>query len=141
MVSFPSPAIVVVDDAPDVRAILCHLLRHLAVGYDVIAVPDGPTALTQITQRPIALVITDQRLAGMDGVTLTGAIKAAAPQCQVVLLSGCLTRDLERRGRAAGADASLSKPFAYDEFAAVVEAMLTHEAVAPAAMALQVGRL
>jgi two-component system chemotaxis response regulator CheY len=98
----------------------------LAEGYDVLPVADGATALAQIVRRPIVLVITDQRMPGTDGVTLTGAIKAARPRCPIVLLSGNLTPELEQRARAAGAAFALPKPFSFAQIATMVQAVLPH---------------
>jgi YesN/AraC family two-component response regulator len=125
----PRPTIVLVDDEPAVLGTLYRLVRDLAPGYDVIAVPDGGTALAQAAQRPIALLITDYQMPRMDGVALITTLKATAPPCPTVLISGYLTPEVMRHGRAAGVDFYLAKPFRRDEFVTLIR-MVLEEAVA-----------
>ena len=78
------PTIILVDDEPAMLAILHRVMHDLASDYDVLPVPDGATALVQLAQRSVALVITDYQMPDMDGVALTTAIKASAPRCSSV---------------------------------------------------------
>jgi two-component system, response regulator, stage 0 sporulation protein F len=119
-----SATILLVDDEPAVLAILRRVLHDLAGDYDLITAPDGATALDLIAQRPIALVITDYQMPDMDGVALTEAIKVAAPQCSVVLMTGYPTPETQHRARMAEADFYLSKPFRLDQLTAIVQATL-----------------
>jgi DNA-binding response OmpR family regulator len=64
---------------------------------------------------------------GMDGVTLTAAMKAAAPQCLVMLMTGYLTPEIERRALAAGADFFVPKPFQLKQIESLVQAALAQE--------------
>jgi CheY-like chemotaxis protein len=116
--------ILLVDDEPVVLALIRRIMHELAGHYDLIAVPDGATALAQLAQRPAALVITDYHMPDMDGVMLTEAIKAAAPQCPVVLISAY--PDAQHRAEAVGADFFLAKPFTFAALAAIVQAALAH---------------
>ena len=117
-------AILLVDDEPAVCALLQRVLLQLARDYDLLPVPDGATALAQLAQRPIALVLTDYRMPDMDGVALTAAIKAAMPQCPVVLMTGYPTPELQHNARLAGADFFLPKPFPLSLLEAMVRAAL-----------------
>jgi CheY-like chemotaxis protein len=128
MTSHPTPAIVLVDDEPTVLTILQRSLQHLADQYDLIPVSDGATALAQVAQRPVALLITDHRMPGMDGVTLIAALKATVPGCPVVLISGYLTPALMQQGLAAGVDFYVPKPFGCSQIAAVAERALGYTA-------------
>jgi CheY-like chemotaxis protein len=116
--------ILLVDDEPVVLTVLHRILRTIVPTYDVITAPDGATALTLFAQRPVALVITDQHMPNMDGVALTVAIKAVAPQCPVILITGSPTPEIHQRGQAAGVDFFLPKPFRVEQFAAIVRAAL-----------------
>jgi DNA-binding NarL/FixJ family response regulator len=77
-----------------------------------------------IAQRPVALVITDQHMPDMDGVALTVAIKAVAPQCPVILITGTSTDEIRLCAEAAGVDYFLPKPFGFDQLAALVRSVL-----------------
>jgi two-component system chemotaxis response regulator CheY len=115
--------ILLVDDEPDMLTLIRRIMHELAGDYyDLVAVPDGATALALLTERPAALVITDYHMPNMDGVRLTEAIKADAPQCLVVVMSADL--DVQRRAKQAGADFFVSKPFRFPELTSIVQAAL-----------------
>jgi DNA-binding NtrC family response regulator len=118
------PAIILVDDETFVLAILERILTELAPGYDLLSIADGATALTLFAERPIVLVLTDLRMPDMDGVALTVAIKAVAPQCPVVLMTGYPSPDIRQRADAAGVDFFLPKPFPFEQFVSTVRAAL-----------------
>lgn len=70
--------IMVVEDDPDLRAILRELLE--SVGYEVITAEDGRAALRQLKQRARKphLILADLRMPGMDGWQLISAAKSCA---------------------------------------------------------------
>jgi CheY-like chemotaxis protein len=74
-----NPAIVLVEDEPDILIILHRLMRDLTGGYDIVTVNGGAEALAQIALRPVPLVITDYNMPGMNGLQLTAAIKETSP--------------------------------------------------------------
>ena len=119
------PAIVLVDDEPDIRVILKRVLRHVADGYDFVAVGSGAAALAVLAARPVPLLITDYNMPGMNGLDLAQAVKAAAPTTTVVLLSAYATPEMARRAQEAGADYSLPKPFPFDQLEAIVREALS----------------
>jgi hypothetical protein len=57
--------ILVVDDEPDVAAVLVDLLR--SEGHEVDAVLDGGAALERIAARRYDLILSDTKMPGMDG--------------------------------------------------------------------------
>ena len=59
------PVILVVDDDPGVRESFRLILED---HYDVVDVPDGPSALEVVRASPMDLVLLDIRLPGMDGI-------------------------------------------------------------------------
>jgi len=123
--AFRIPAIILVEDEPDILIILHRILRDLTGGYDIIPVHDGAHALAQLALRPVPLLITDYNMPEMTGVDLTRAVKAVAPETVVVLITAYGTAALERKGRAAGVDHYLTKPFALDHLEQIVRATLT----------------
>ena len=90
-----NPAILLVDDESAILAILRRLIRELAPNYDLVTVSDGAAALALIAERPVVLVMTDQLMPDMDGVSLAVAIKAVAPQCPVILMTGYATSEIQ----------------------------------------------
>ena len=83
--SVGKPLILLVDDDPDILKLLS--MRLTASGYEVQAVDGGQKALAAMaTSRP-ALVITDLKMDGMDGMALFEAIRNAAPTLPVIILT------------------------------------------------------
>lgn len=74
-----NPAIILVEDEPDILIILHRLMRDLTGGYDIITVNSGADALAQIALRRVPLVITDYNMPGMNGLQLAAAIKETSP--------------------------------------------------------------
>src|SRR3954468_14716894 len=56
------PAILIVEDDPDILTILHRLIRALADNYDIITADNGAAALEQLTLRTVRLVITDYNM-------------------------------------------------------------------------------
>src|SRR5262245_43649617 len=120
----PPPAIVVADDEPDVRIILRRMLASVAAGYELDTVGTGHDALAAVAVRPVPLLITDYNMPGMNGVELTQRVKATAPATTIVLVTAYITVELEQRGKAAGVDYFLAKPFSFDQLVAIVRKAL-----------------
>jgi two-component system, response regulator, stage 0 sporulation protein F len=118
------PAIILVDDETFVLTLLERILVELVSDYELLSVVSGAAALALIAQRPVALVVTDMRMPDMDGGALAAAIKAAAPHCPVILMTGNLTPEIEQRAQAAGVEYFLPKPFGFDQLAAIVRVAL-----------------
>jgi CheY-like chemotaxis protein len=119
-----NPAILLVDDDPVMLTLMRRILPEVAPDYELVAVLDGTTALTLIALQPIALVITDQYMPDMDGIALITAIKALAPQCPVILMTGSDAAEIQQRAQAAGVDFFLAKPFGFEQLVALVRAAL-----------------
>ena len=118
------PAIVLADDQPTVLLILCRILAAVAPGYELVAVGTGEDALTAVAARPVLLLSTDYNMPGMNGVELMRRVKAITPATTIVLLTAYVTVELEQRGKAAGADYFVPKPFSVDQLVAIVRRAL-----------------
>jgi CheY-like chemotaxis protein len=118
------PAILLVDDDPVMRTLIGRIMHEAVSDYELVAVADGAAALALLAERPVALIITDQHMPDMDGVALTVAIKAVAPLCPVILITGSATREVRKRAEAARVDFLLLKPFGFEQLATIVRAML-----------------
>ena len=122
-VSLP-PAIVLVDDEPDVRIILQRVLPTIADGYDLIAVGTGAAALEALDRRLVPLLITDYNMPGMTGLELAEGVKVISPTTVVVLITAYDTPDLARRSRVLAVDYYLPKPFQFEQLEAIVRKAL-----------------
>ncbi len=80
------PRILIVDDD---ELILDALKRQLRSRFDVTTATEGKEAIRLVmSQGPYAVVVSDLRMPGMDGVTLLYLIRQAAPDTVRVLLTG-----------------------------------------------------
>jgi YesN/AraC family two-component response regulator len=105
------PAILVVDDEPDILIILRRLMRDMTSGYDILTASDGVDALSKIEERPVSLVITDYTMPRMDGLQLSTEIKSRSPGTYILMISACGLHDMRKRAQTQHVDYYLAKPF------------------------------
>jgi CheY-like chemotaxis protein len=113
------PAILIVDDDPDMRLYLRGCLRALAdAGCQMIDAADGVEALQRVRAEAVGLVISDVVLPRMDGLGLRQAIRADASRARlpVLLISGQPEATLPSGPH----DAFLAKPFNARELLAAI---------------------
>jgi DNA-binding NarL/FixJ family response regulator len=96
--------ILIVDDHPLTREALSSLLR--AHGFDVAGcASDGAEAVVEAARLRPDLVLLDLSMPGVDGLTALPQLRAAAPECEVVVLTASGTEEnllAAIRGGAAG---------------------------------------
>jgi signal transduction histidine kinase len=111
------------DDNADMRD---YVRRLLASRYDVIAVPDGLTAIAHALDNPPDLILTDVMMPGLDGFGLLGALRKdqRTHTIPVILLSARAGEESSVEGLNAGADDYLAKPFSAKELLARVRTHL-----------------
>lgn len=111
-----SPRVLVADDDPDIRDLVCLAVRR-AGGAVVASVGDGRTALAAARDQQPALAVLDVSMPGATGLEVCAALRsdAATAGVHVLLLSAGASSDDVARGLAAGADAYLAKPFGVAE--------------------------
>jgi len=99
-----SERILIVDDHPLTRDALSSLLA--AGGFDVVGeAADGAAALELAQSLQPDLVLLDLSMPGLDGLSALPRLRAAAPRCEVVVLTASGTEDnllAAIRGGAAG---------------------------------------
>ncbi|HVE84287.1 MAG TPA: response regulator, partial [Myxococcales bacterium] len=101
--------ILVVDDSPLTRELICSLLE--AVGYEVVPAADGQEAFDRVGKEPVDMVVTDLEMPRMDGLELTRRLKGH-PTLRTLPVVIITTRGSEadrRRGMEAGADGYVAK--------------------------------
>jgi CheY-like chemotaxis protein len=103
-------AALVVDDNPDITAMLAAVLRH--AGYTVSAAHSAPDALTLALSRHFDVVVSDIGMPGMTGHELARALRAMPEYRAIpmVAVTGFDMYDDEERSAEAGFSAHLSKP-------------------------------
>ncbi|MEO7909897.1 MAG: response regulator [Roseiflexaceae bacterium] len=119
-----SPAILIVDDDPDILDLLQIFMQDLAPTYDIIAIRDAHSALRHLAHHIVPLLITDYMMPGMNGLLLTTAVKSASPMTHVILATAYGSAALEQRAREQGVDTVLSKTVLFDRLEDVVRSVL-----------------
>jgi signal transduction histidine kinase/CheY-like chemotaxis protein/class 3 adenylate cyclase len=122
------PQILVVDDNPDLRAYVSHVLQH--VGYQIRTAHNGAVAY-EIAQtfRP-DLILTDWMMPEVTGLELIQLIRAHPDlsSTPIVLLTAKVDDETRIEGVEQGADAYLGKPFNDRELLAEVRNLLALKA-------------
>lgn len=128
-----APLILLVDDDAAITTVLGSLLKQ--EGLSVVTAASGAEALALLEKQPVDLVITDQRMPGLDGMGLLRRVAQASPDVPVVVLSAHGTVALAVDAMKAGAADFLTKPFDRDEVLFVVKKALAATQQVPTAMA------
>lgn len=101
--------IVVADKSKIVRRMVeIALAKH---PFELEFAEDGDAALSAIRSKKPALAIVDANLPGLDGYALTTQVKSDGGSTQMILLVGRNSRYDASKGRSAGVDDHLTKPF------------------------------
>jgi len=106
-----SKTVLTVDDSPSIRAMVSFTLK--SAGYQVVEAVDGEDGLAKARTVNANLVLTDQNMPKMDGITLVKNLRAM-PQYKsapILVLTTESGDAMKAQGKAAGASGWLVKPF------------------------------
>lgn len=92
-------------------------------GYTVDRAATGRDGLFLATDGSYEVVVLDRMLPGMDGLSVLQALRAGGVETPVIILSALGSLDERIRGLHAGSDDYLTKPFAFAELHARIEAL------------------
>jgi two-component system chemotaxis response regulator CheY len=104
-------SILAVDDSASMRQMVSFTLK--GAGYNVIEAADGQEALEKARAQQVDLVLTDQNMPRMDGITLVKQLRAmhAFAATPMLILTTESSEEMKAKGKAAGATGWLVKPF------------------------------
>ena len=116
--------ILAVDDSSSLRQMVAFSLK--AAGYQVVEAVDGQDGLEKAKTKSINLVLTDQNMPGMDGLTLIRELRQlpAYRATPILMLTTEAGDDMKAQGRAAGASGWMVKPFDPQKLVDVVRKLL-----------------
>ena len=119
--ALPSVRILIIEDDPGTRAYVAKGLRES--GYAVDEAGDGKEGLFMAMEGEHDAAIVDRMLPGLDGLGLVRPLRAAGKDLPVLILSALAEVDDRVAGLRSGGDDYLTKPFAFAELLARVEAL------------------
>lgn len=117
-------SILAVDDSASMRQMVSFTLK--SAGYNVIEAVDGQDAWEKAGGRSFDLVLTDQNMPRMDGISLTKRLRES-PQFKstpILILTTESSDQMKQAGRAAGATGWLVKPFDPNKLIEVIQKVI-----------------
>lgn len=110
-------------------------------GHVVDVLEDGKEAMIQCLQTEYDVMVVDRMLPGMDGLSMVKSLRASGNKTPVIFLTAVSGVDDRVAGLEAGADDYLTKPFAFSELMARVNALARRPAASVESTHLQVSDL
>ena len=92
-------------------------------GHVVDALADGRQAMIQALQGDYDILVLDRMMPGMDGMAMLKSLRASGDRTPAIFLTAVSGVDDRVEGLEAGADDYLTKPFAFSELMARVNAL------------------
>lgn len=106
--------ILIVDDEKVVAQTLRSALKKLP-NCEIMVTDSGEQALQLFEVRPFHLLITDYKMAGMDGLTLANRIRKLYPQTIIIIVTAYSSDDLLESAARASINRVLDKPLEIEE--------------------------
>ncbi len=131
--------ILIIEDDNETADYLAKGLKE--TGYTVDRAADGREGLFLATSETYDAMIVDRMLPGMDGLAIVQSLRAQGKLTPVLILSALGQVDDRVRGLQAGGDDYLTKPYAFSELLARVQALLRRQKPGAADTTLKVGEL
>jgi two-component system response regulator HydG len=105
--------ILIVDDQRNMRTTTALVLRQ--AGYEVSEAESGEAALSRLLAEPFDVVLTDLKMAPLDGIAVLRGALEIAPSTQVIVMTGYGTVESAVEAMQQGAYDYVSKPFKESE--------------------------
>lgn len=117
-------SILAIDDSASIRQMVGFTLK--SAGYEVVDAVDGEDGLAKAKARQFDLILTDQNMPRIDGLTLIKTLRGL-PQyatTPILMLTTESSDAMKQQGRAAGATGWLVKPFDPQKLIEVVKKVI-----------------
>jgi DNA-binding response OmpR family regulator len=114
------PRILVIDDQPDVRAMIALVLR--VNQFEILEAASGAAALKEFDNSRFDLAIVDIFLQGTSGFDVIRMMRERIPDLPVVAISGMTTLDFVSASPGLANVVCLQKPFRPHELVRAIEA-------------------
>ena len=113
-------ALIIEDDDVVAKFIAKGLRQH---GYLVDVARDGRDGLYHALEQAYDVMVVDRMLPGLDGLSVLKTVRSAGNTTPILILSALAEVDNRVEGLRAGGDDYLTKPFAFSELIARLEAL------------------
>ena len=130
---------IIVEDDPTIAEFVARGLRE--AGFAVDHAADGEAGLELTAGQPYDVAIVDLMLPKLGGLELIAAMRRQHMQTPVLILSARHTVNDRVKGLETGGDDYLTKPFAFPELLARVQALIRRATGAPSAAELTLADL
>ena len=116
--------VLTVDDSISIRQMVAFTLK--GAGYEVVEAVDGQDGLDKAKSRQVDLILTDQNMPKMDGLSLIKALRAlpSYKSAPILVLTTESGDAMKAQGKAAGATGWIVKPFDPAKLLEVVKKVL-----------------
>src|SRR5579862_6195629 len=131
--------ILVVEDDKKIASFVVNGLKQS--GYAVDHAADGEDGLFRAETIAYDAAVVDLMLPKLDGLTLIQQLRAKGVRMPILILSAKASVDDRVRGLQAGGDDYLTKPFAFSELLARVQALIRRATQTPESTKLSAGDL
>jgi two-component system, OmpR family, response regulator len=116
----PMRLLLIEDDLQAAEYLIKSLREH---GYEVVHSADGRDGLAKATSERFDVIVADRQLPHLDGLSIITQLRDKGDRTPVLILSALGTVDDRVHGLKAGGDDYLTKPFAFAELLARIEAL------------------
>lgn len=131
--------ILVLEDDDHFRRVLADALGD--EGYSVASCASGDEAVNKARQEEFALIVSDIKMKGMDGLGAVSLIQSLQPEMSSLVITGFADTVEQVRADNLCLDGFLKKPFDLDVFLDRVEALLKKQASLKSEVLASAGRL
>jgi CheY-like chemotaxis protein/predicted regulator of Ras-like GTPase activity (Roadblock/LC7/MglB family) len=112
--------ILIVDDETKVAFFLQESLEALGYDFEVLSVFSTEEALREVNRKRFDLLVTDQRMPGMNGLELIRQVQERYPETQFILITAYGTEDVLAQAQQLGTFRYFTKPFHIEDFVQTV---------------------
>ena len=117
--------ILVVDDDPAILDVLGQYMK--LIGLEPVCAASGEEALAAFKKNHFDIVVSDIKMANMDGLTLLGEIKRLDPDVIFIVITGYPSIETVLEAMKKGAVDYIVKPFQFDEIKLKIERALVEK--------------
>ena len=131
--------LLLVEDDATIAAYVAKGMKE--VGFAVVHAPDGPAGLELAIGESFDVAVIDIMLPGLDGLSIIDEVRRRQIRLPVLILSAKRSVDERVEGLKKGGDDYLTKPFAFSELLARVEALIRRYSSVPESTSLHIADL